>query len=240
MPGAHAADLLDLWESAAGCEAPERALRLLAFALPDKSREALADFDLGLRDWHLLWLRRALFGSAMSAYADCPYCGERLEIELDTRDLQDEAPLPPAPNYVSADGKRFRLPRCADLIAVANIADAEAAARELFTRCGVDATVAGADFEEVDNGLSALAAERALRLDLTCAVCGERWQFDFDAGAFVWEEIEACALALLDDVHQLASAYGWSERAILALSDVRRAAYLRATDSSIAYASEAS
>jgi hypothetical protein len=44
--------------------------------------------------------------------------------------------------------------------------------------------------------------------------------------AFVWEEIEACAARLLDDVHVLARAYGWSERAILALPEMRRAAYL--------------
>jgi len=221
-----AAELLELWEFASSCEPPERALRLLAFALPDQAWEALADFDLGLRDWHLLRLRRVLFGSALSAYADCPHCGERLEIELDARELQDEAPLAPAPDYVAADGRRFRLPRCGDLIAVAEIVNAEAAARELFARCGVDETAADADFDEVDNGLAVLAAERALQLELACAICGERWQFDFDPGAFVWEEIQARALALLDEVHQLACTYGWSERAILAMSDTRRAAYL--------------
>ena len=34
------------------------------------------------------------------------------------------------------------------------------------------------------------------------------------------------AVQLLDEVHQLATAYGWTEAEILALSDTRRAAYL--------------
>ena len=47
-----------------------------------------------------------------------------------------------------------------------------------------------------------------------------------DAGQLLWEEIEARALVLLREVHHLASAYGWSEAQILALTPARRASYL--------------
>lgn len=231
-----ATDLLDLWERASHCGPHERALRLMAWALPDQDVEALADLDLGLRDWHLLRLRSALFGTALAGYTDCPHCGERLELELDARALQDEAPLPQAPHYLSNDGYRFRLPSGRDLIAIANLDDTDAAARELFTRCHLNGseadggvttlTIDDAAFDEIDNGLAALATERSLQLALACAVCGEAWQLTFDPCTFLWKEIEARAIALLDDVHQLASTYGWSESEILALGDTRRAAYL--------------
>jgi hypothetical protein len=47
-----------------------------------------------------------------------------------------------------------------------------------------------------------------------------------DTAALLWDEITARAGALLHEVHRLASAYGWSEAQILALSPARRARYL--------------
>ena len=227
MRGTSATDLLELWESAADCAPAERALHLLAFALPNEVVDALADFDLGLRDWHLLRLRRALFGTALEACADCPHCGQGLELFLDANELQSDTPPAVAPHYIAADGTRYRLPCSRDLIAIGALDDTEVAARALFARCRVEPIAGDGDLDEVENGLATLAAERAMQLELQCAACGESWQLDFDPGTFVWEEIQARALALLDEVHQLASAYGWSERAILAMSDARRAAYLR-------------
>lgn len=222
-----AAALLDLWEHARRCPPPERALRLLAWALPDHDTESLADFDLGLRDWHLLRLRRALFGPLLAGQGVCPHCGERIEVDIDARALQDDAPLPAASCYTDGSGLRYRLPCSRDLISIAPLQDVDAAARALFVLCCIDAAEAdAADFAEVEHGLSALAAERNLQLDLCCDLCGESWQLTFDPGAFCWEEIESRAQTLLDDVHTLASTYGWHERDILALSEMRRAAYL--------------
>ncbi len=48
----------------------------------------------------------------------------------------------------------------------------------------------------------------------------------FDTGAFLWLEISQTARRLLDDVHQLAWAYGWPESEILAMGQRRRQAYL--------------
>ena len=48
----------------------------------------------------------------------------------------------------------------------------------------------------------------------------------FDVPAYLWEELDVRARRLLDEVHALARSYGWAEREILALSEVRRNAYL--------------
>jgi hypothetical protein len=222
-PGA--ASVIDLWERGENCSAAQRALVLLAWALPDRDIDALADWDLGLRDWHLLQLRRALFGPRLDGYTDCPACGERLEIDLDARRLQDDIEPPTAPEHHSEDGQRYRLPSSRDLIAIDGIEDVDAATSMLIERCALEPLQAAPSFD-TETALAKLAAERGFRLDLTCAACGEQWPFDFDPAGFLWEEIRACVAELLDEVHELASAYGWSERAVLAMSATRRAAYL--------------
>lgn len=225
MQAATAANLVELWERCETCSAAQRALVLLAWALPDREIDTLADWDLGLRDWHLLRLRRALFGSHLDGYTDCPACGERLEIALDARQLQDDVEPAPAPDYRCEDGQRYRLPSSRDLIAIGSIEDVDVAANALMERCAME-PLRVTPTSEIEAALDSLAAERGFRLDLTCASCDEQWLFDFDPAGFVWEEIRARALELLDEVHQLASAYGWNERAILAMSATRRAAYL--------------
>jgi hypothetical protein len=225
MQAATAANLVELWERCETCSAAQRALVLLAWALPDREIDTLADWDLGLRDWHLLRLRRALFGSHLDGYTDCPACGERLEIALDARQLQDDVEPAPAPDYRCEDGQRYRLPSSRDLIAIGSIEDVDVAANALMERCAMG-PLRVRSTSEIEAALDSLAAERGFRLDLTCASCDEQWLFDFDPAGFVWEEIRARALELLDEVHQLASAYGWNERAILAMSATRRAAYL--------------
>ena len=225
MQAANAASMIELWERGEHCSAAQRALVLLAWALPDRDIDTLADWDLGLRDWHLLRLRRALHGPQLDGYTDCPACGERLEIELDARQLQGDVEPSPAPEHRSEDGQRYRLPTSRDLIAIDGIEDVDAAATLLIERCALESSLAALS-PETESALAGLAAERGFRLDMTCAACGEQWPFDFDPAGFVWEEIRADALQLLDEVHQLASAYRWSERAILAMSATRRAAYL--------------
>jgi hypothetical protein len=66
-------------------------------------------------------------------------------------------------------------------------------------------------------------------LDFACPSCGHEWQSLFDIAAFFWAEIAAQARRLLREVHQLASAYGWREADILAMSARRRRAYLEMT-----------
>jgi hypothetical protein len=226
--------LLKLWECGRHCRQVERSVCLLATALPEHDFEALSEFDLGLRDWHLLRLRRDLFGAMLAGYIDCPSCCQRLEIELDANVLQGEHPPEAELSFTTLDGRRFRLPNSRDLAAILEAPNTATAARQLLGRCRLDGFQSDDElngvFEEVDAGLEALAAQRALHLDLSCASCGQQWQHVFDPGEFLWEEIESQAALLLDDVHRLASAYGWTERDILAMSDERRAAYVSRVD----------
>jgi hypothetical protein len=64
------------------------------------------------------------------------------------------------------------------------------------------------------------------QLSLTCPGCDHRWQALFDIVSFFWSELEALAIRVLREVHLLASAYGWREEDILAMSPPRRQLYL--------------
>ena len=65
-----------------------------------------------------------------------------------------------------------------------------------------------------------------VQLALTCAACGHQWESLFDIVSFFWTEINAWVTRILQEVHILASAYGWREADILAMSPRRRQLYL--------------
>ena len=66
----------------------------------------------------------------------------------------------------------------------------------------------------------------AIELQLACPDCGHPWAVPFDTVSFLWDEVGAWAERTLREVHLLASAYGWGEDEILALSPERRRRYL--------------
>jgi hypothetical protein len=82
------------------------------------------------------------------------------------------------------------------------------------------------EVEEIGNRMALADPMAEILMDLTCPECGHRSNKALDLVAFLWSEIEARAKRLLWEIHALASAYGWPERDILALSDHRRRLYL--------------
>jgi hypothetical protein len=108
--------------------------------------------------------------------------------------------------------------------------------RLLFERCLITARRDGlpATARELPDATIDAAAERLLdadpqadvQLNMSCPFCGNGWRAVFDIVTFFWTEIEVWACRVLREVHILASAYGWSERDILALTPVRRQFYL--------------
>ena len=74
--------------------------------------------------------------------------------------------------------------------------------------------------------MEAVDPQANAELILACPSCDHEWQALFDIAPFLYAEIRAWAHRLLRDVHTLASAYGWREADILAMSRWRRDAYL--------------
>ena len=82
--------------------------------------------------------------------------------------------------------------------------------------------------DAVEAALAAADPFAELLVTLTCPACSHEWSAVLDPVEFVWERLERWARHLGDDVHVLASAYGWSEADILALTPQRRRLYLEA------------
>ena len=231
-------ELLDVWERGLAVAPVQHGVELLAVACPETTAETLADLSIGRRDGMLLSLREMLFGPRLDCLIACAACGETLETSLTTRELRAADPAPAdAELEVKRAGYdvRLRLLNSRDLIA-ADRAGAAESRRILFARSVVSATRDGrpaaadelpAEIAEAAAATIAKADPQAdMRLDLSCPACGHRWQAPFDIVAYLWAELGAWAARVLREVHVLASAYGWSERDILALAPGRRRHYL--------------
>ncbi len=85
------------------------------------------------------------------------------------------------------------------------------------------------------DGALLAALDRAVReaepvvvdpVELTCPECGDRWHAVVALDEFAWTMTGRAARALLDEVHRLAAAYGWTHDAVLALPVAVRREYL--------------
>jgi len=226
------AELLAVWERGQGQPPVQQALLLLAVAHPESPADDLLNLPIGRRDAALLTLREWLFGPQVEGAARCPACGQQLELSFSTTDIRCGPKTMNELIVVVADRElRFRLPTSADLLAVANGAEPDTAQRALAAQCLLDEAAAPVLALDTLNAIAARMAEAdpqaEVQLALTCPDCGHHWMALFDIVGFLWSEINTWAQRMLREVHTLASAYGWREADILALSPLRRQRYLQ-------------
>lgn len=233
-----AAALLNAWERGRFQAPVDRALTLLSLSgQAEPSR--FSQCSIGRRDAELLRLREAIFGATITGRTDCPACQQPVELNFEIADLRAEpaADLPQAiQGRFGQYELEFKLPTSADLAGLPQAGDLESKKRALLLRCVTRASCNGDAFPadqlpgDIINALSARMAELDpqgdVELALTCPHCRRVWNSPLDVVSFLWSEIEAWAGRLLHEVHTLASAYGWREGDILAMSAWRRQAYL--------------
>jgi hypothetical protein len=231
-----AAGLLATWEAGLA-EAPAgRAQLLHSTARPDLDAAALPAVPLGERESDLFALRRALFGERMQVRLDCHACGADMEFELDAGRFTRSLTTAGQPVVeLTEDGWdiTFRLPAAADLTTAARSVDPRAA---LLARCLVSAVHHGtprtADTlpvpvqQRIAEAVAAADPGADVTLNVGCPECGTATRAQLDIASYLWTELDAWARDVLLDVHLLATAYGWSEPEILALSPMRRRYYL--------------
>lgn len=233
------AEVLRLFEAGAHQHPLDRLLTLLQWRFPARSRQELADLTIGQRDAFLLDFREAHFGRILHAYGECPACGEKLEFSLDTAELRQGTHSNPHQAFTLSDAGfevTYRLPTSRDLAVVVAMASLHEARGVLLERCVLGSTHGGLPIEVQEmpaDTVEKLMAEMArqepqadITLALTCPGCAHSWEVLLDIGLFVWHDLQCRARRLLQEVHILASAYGWSESDILALTPTRRQAYV--------------
>jgi len=223
-------EALSLWERGAAEDPLGGAVALLAGDKTTGGEEAVTALPIGER------VRRALFGDDVEAVTECPACGETMELQwsLDALDALDGA----APRgggrtvvRVGEEAVELRGATSADVRYALEMPDVGLARTALLERCLVNRDSSGRQLSTAAAARAASAlgaldpfADMTVRLD--CSACGHHWDAVFDIGAFLWTELDAWAHRVSREVHALASAYGWSEARILAMSPRRRALYL--------------
>jgi hypothetical protein len=186
-----------------------------------------------------LTIRQAWLGERISADARCPSpgCLERMDIAFEIpayiahhlpRTYAGAGPgedgwfqLAAAPGSFPAPVS-FRLPTIGDLRAALASADPERCLRE---RCVRPAAVPAAVARRVSRAMSALAPSLTGQVTMRCPACGAHDELQFDPVSYSLTELRAAAAGLYGEVHLLASAFHWTEDAILALPRGRRARY---------------
>ena len=224
MPALTQPELLSIWERGEGTRATSRALALLG-----DTDSASATWPIGRRDAALLDLRVALFGTTFSARTSCPACAEEIELTFEADEVRRQATTHDVLEvHVDDQHIDVRLPTTSDLAAIEDRDSVEAAREQLLARCLAcdPSTLEPHVLAAIVDAMAEADPQADVALELTCPECAQTWREPFDVVTYLWSELASWARHLLEDVHVIACAYGWSERDILQMTPVRRNAYL--------------
>jgi hypothetical protein len=196
---------------------------------------ALAAAPVGDRTAAFMAIAAATGDGTFSIPLRCPIegCRDDLEVEVTWEEIRTIAAATAAgPFEVDAGGVRYvvRRPTGADQDAWAGAASPgdRLTTRDVLGRLIVDGPIDRLTTPRVAAIEAALDEGDPLvtfGMSVTCPACGRASPHELSlvaAGAVVLRRRQA---AVLDDIHELAHAYGWSEPAILAIPAWRRAAY---------------
>jgi hypothetical protein len=165
--------------------------------------------------------------------AVCEHCGQRYDVEVDLEALPIKPPDGPFPVVeldTSGGRRRFEVPNgYHEEVLAARGAVGESAARMLLTLASLDDDASEAvggftprDLAAIDEALERASPEAVEMLDSICPSCGAPTRARIDPLFGLFPRTDG----VLDEVHALAAAYGWSEGEILALPEGRRRRYL--------------
>jgi hypothetical protein len=180
-----------------------------------------------------LLIRRSWLGDVIHTEALCPApeCRDRIDVSFGIeqyiahhRPLRRRNVLAAGENgwyTLRGASARFRIPRVAD---VAEAMSAPQPTLALAERC-VQGDVSGSLARRIDRALDALAPRLEDLIGGQCPLCEQQVSLRFDPLGYVLDELRDTFASIHLETHALASAYGWSEAAILALPRGRRRRY---------------
>lgn len=241
-----ALELLKVWEQGRDRNPVCRAMMILLAACPEMSEKAVLELSIGQRDKSLLTLREWTFGPQIIGLATCPNCEEKVELSFNAGDIipgseagcKEELLICEEGLVINVDNFEvsFRLPNCRDLLCATVCKDISDSLHQLTEQCILEARHEGKEIsakalpeyvvEAAANQMAELDPGADILLELTCPSCTHSWHAPFDIVSYLWAEINNWAYRTLNEVHIIASAYGWKETDILAMSPWRRQLYL--------------
>jgi hypothetical protein len=228
--------LLRAWEAGGSVSPAARGAVLCDAAGMTPTLDAALDLSLDELASALARMYRSEFGTTAQGLLTCDSCGDVLDVEVPLGLLADAPASERETVLTTPSGRvvRLRVPTTRDVLEASERDDLLAA---LVERCVADAATAvptttlqepleDADLTAVDSRLQTLAGAAAVTVSATCPSCGAVLSAPVDVADFVWERVQQHAPALLADIADLARTFGWTEDEILALSPLRRSAYL--------------
>jgi hypothetical protein len=206
------------------------------------------NLTVGDREALLLHLRRVTYGERLPCVLNCASdrCGERLDVELNVSELLLSPYASPKESHeisLRVGEKnyqvRLRVPNGLDqeLAAQHRWSDLKNAETFLLQRCVETAWTedrSSIPMEEwppeladrIGDVMSELDPQAEILLTLQCPVCGQSFTGEFDAGAYLYQELCGHIPYLYREVHQMARSYHWSEAEILRMTPRKRSLYL--------------
>jgi hypothetical protein len=228
MAAPSAADLIAVWEPSSRLP-PHRRLAVLLAA--SDGAEAIAADTLGMRNQRLLLLHRALVGSALEARVTCTHCAAESEFALPVDAILSAPPPAPDTTVRMRSGRRtsvFRLPRMADIEAAGGASPGADVKRAIMARCRIagGGAISAETADRLGREFEALDPAANIVVNVACSGCAQPLAATVDLAGFVARDLDRVFDGLFRDIDTIASAYGWSEQAILALPPERRRRYV--------------
>lgn len=232
MPCLSASELLNLWEQAYSLPPARRAIEIVRAAHPQHSWTEIACWPIGYRDRQIARIRAELFSCRVPSVSNCPAC--QAPVEFDVRldqcfQLQAVSFDLPAEQALPSGVSKLRPLTTADVIEHLERGRDES---ELLHRCVTysdDDSRRSIEPYAVAEQLELLDPEARIEFSLCCPDCGQNWSSLFDIVTVFWIDLNTWARRMMQEIHQLAARYGWSEAEILSISPWRRAIYLNMT-----------
>jgi hypothetical protein len=224
------AGLLAAWEATVAVPELARGPALVAEAGLADDLDAALDLPLGESAALAARLHADAFGDEVEGLVTCEPCGTVLDVSVPLAELP--APRGDATVVVAPGGElRVRAPTTRDLLAARDSPDP---AQALLAACVTGAGGAPADPDAldeaslalVDDAAEELAGAAAIVVRVACPECGAAVAAPLDVGALLAERVARAAAEALGEVAELAAAFGWSEAEVLALTPLRRRAYV--------------
>jgi hypothetical protein len=224
-----AAEILSFWETGSRLSPLDRGV--LAAQIAGVPASQAADLPLGERNRVLARLYREHFGGELEGFTQCTECGEKLEFNFDLQQVADAPPLKSG-HLVVVGRWTFHLPTSRALAMALNGGEEASAGHRLLAHCLAEPSDAASGWSEeemaaIEEKLAEADSLAEIQIGFKCPECGAEFEDTLDLGSFLWPEVEGTARQLFDDIHLLASAYGWTEDEVLRLSSMRREAYVR-------------
>jgi hypothetical protein len=218
------------------------AMALIRQLLVTTSEQSLSEKDIGqLTTWERDQVLAAIYirhyGTRIDSTMQCGNCNAPFDMDFSLQALmEDLTPDPDVEIERLEDGGYhihnvgFRLPTGDDECAVFGLPPDQAEA-ELLQRCLMDRSSLDTDtLAEVQNAMQALSPVVNVDLDAKCPECGHDQSVQFDLQRYLLTSLMNDRGQLVQEIHLLASAYGWRLSEILNLTRSQRRAFVEMVD----------